>query len=37
VIRVEIPVQNAQGVFRTVIMELPRAEAGPIVNPGGGQ
>jgi hypothetical protein len=37
VIRVEIPVQNAEGVFRTVIMELPRGEAGPIVNPGGGQ
>ena len=37
VIRLEIPVQNAEGVTKTVIMELPRGEAGPIVNPGGGQ
>jgi ferric-dicitrate binding protein FerR (iron transport regulator) len=37
VIRVEVPVQNAEGVLKTVIMELPRGEAGPIVNPGGGQ
>ena len=37
VIRIEIPVQNAHGVLKTVIIELPRAEAEPIVNPGGGR
>jgi hypothetical protein len=37
VMRVEVPVQNADGVIRTVIMELPRSQAGPIVNPGGGR
>lgn len=37
VVRVEIPVQNAQGVVQTIILEVPRGEAGPIVNPGGGR
>ena len=37
VIRVEIPVQNAAGVSKTVIVEVPRGEAEPIVNPGGGR
>ena len=37
VILIEVPVQNAQGVLKTVIIELPRAEAEPIVNPGGGR
>lgn len=36
-VRVEIPVQNADGVARTVIIELPRTEAGPVLNPGGGR
>jgi hypothetical protein len=35
VMRVEIPVQNAAGVTKTVVLELPRREAGPILNPGG--
>lgn len=35
VIRVEIPVQNAQGLVRTLILELPRSEAQAILNPGG--
>jgi hypothetical protein len=35
VVRVEIPVQNADGVMKTVIMELPRAQAEPIARPGG--
>ena len=37
VIRVEIPVQNADGVQKTLILEVPRKEAEPIVNPGGGK
>jgi hypothetical protein len=37
IIRIEIPVQNAEGVVHTIILEVPKKEAGPIVNPGGGQ
>lgn len=35
VIRIEIPLQNAQGQVRTVILEVPRSEAQAIVNRGG--
>ncbi|MBI4521541.1 MAG: FecR domain-containing protein [Gemmatimonadetes bacterium] len=37
IIRVEIPIQNAQGVVRTVILEMPRSEARALLNPGGQQ
>jgi hypothetical protein len=37
IIRLEIPVQNADGVAQTLIIELPRSEAEAILNPGGGR
>ena len=37
VVRVEIPVQNEQGVVKTIVIELPRSEADAILNPGGGR
>ena len=37
ILRIEIPVQNAQGVTRTMIIEVPRKDGEPIVNPGGGR
>lgn len=37
VVRVEVPVQNAEGVTKTLVFELPRKEAEAIVNPGGGR
>ena len=37
VIRVEIPVQNAEGVTQTVVLELPRAQVEEILNAGGGR
>lgn len=36
-VRVEIPLQNAQGVTRTLILEMPRDEAAAVVDPGGGR
>lgn len=35
VVRVEVPLQNARGMVRTLILELPRDEAGGLVDPGG--
>ena len=37
VVRVEIPVQNEQGVVKTIVIELPRSEADAILNQGGGR
>lgn len=37
VMRIEIPVQNAEGIVHTVIMEVPRAQAEKILHPGGDQ
>lgn len=37
VIRIEIPIQNAAGVAKTLVLEVPRKQAEAIVNPGGGQ
>ncbi|MNC95186.1 hypothetical protein D3C83_122420 [compost metagenome] len=37
VIRLEIPVQNAEGVAQTLIIEMPRSEAEAILTPGGGK
>ncbi len=35
IMRIEIPMQNAQGLVRTLILEVPRSEAQAILNPGG--
>ena len=35
VVRVEIPVQSADGVAQTIVLELPRSEVDAILNPGG--
>jgi hypothetical protein len=37
VLRLEIPVQNAEGVTQTIVMELPRAQVEPLLNAGGGR
>jgi hypothetical protein len=36
-IRLEIPVQNADGVAQTLVIEMPRSEAEAILLPGGGK
>jgi hypothetical protein len=37
VLRLEIPVQNAEGVTQTIVMELPRSQAEALLNAGGGR
>jgi hypothetical protein len=37
VMHIEVPVQNADGVQKTLILDVPRKDAEPIVNPGGGR
>jgi hypothetical protein len=37
ILRLEIPVQNADGVTQTLFMELPRSPAEAVLNVGGGR
>lgn len=37
VLRIEIPIQNPQGVNRTLILEVPRSQADLVIKPGGGE